>query len=175
MSIPKDDPVRSPVPAEALRVAVLEDDAALRDDILIPGLREYGFEVSGAESAAEFYRHMLGRKLDMVVVDIGLPDDSGLNVARHLRATFPSLGIVMLTANRGRDDNIRAMTDGADVYLRKPVDVEVLAATLHSLARRMAVYESQGVVSQAGRWHLDANGWCLVAPTRGVLALTAQE
>lgn len=170
-------PARTPSSA-TLHLAVLEDDAELREAILLPGLRDFGFEVTGAGTAAELYRHMLSQQFDIVVLDIGLPDEDGVTVARHLRE-LSGLGIVMLTGNRGRRDHVRALEVGADAYLSKPVDLEVLAATLHSLRRRLAAPTSRSADNDATaditRWHLDTDGWCLVAPNGTTLTLTAPE
>ncbi len=163
-----------------LRVAVLEDDQELRERILIPGLEDFGFDVTGSGTAAELYRRMLSTRFDMVVLDIGLPDEDGLTVARHLREILP-IGIVMLTGNRGRQDHIRALHEGADAFLSKPVDVEILAGTLHSLARRLEPERAAGGIpadagdAQAGRWRVDTDGWCLVAPDRTTIALSVPE
>jgi two-component system response regulator PhoP len=159
------------------RVAVLEDDADLRDDILVPGLRDFGFDITGAGTAAELYRHMLRQPFDMVVLDIGLPDEDGLSVVRHLRE-LSDMGIVMLTGQRTREDRIKALSDGADAYLAKPADVEVLAATLHSLSRRLqgrAPTPQPPASKPDGHWHLDTDGWCLVSPSGAVVALTVPE
>ncbi|WP_109127486.1 response regulator transcription factor [Dyella sp. C11] len=162
----------------AWHVGVLEDDAQLRDGILIPGLRYFGFQVTGASSAAELYRHMLTRRFDMVVLDIGLPDESGLNVVKHLRE-ISSLGIVMLTANKGMDDHVGALARGADAFLNKPVNIEILAATLHSVARRLLGAPGSGSpaapAAGLGRWRLDTDDWCLVTPAGKALPLTAPE
>lgn len=167
--------------ATPARVAVLEDDQNLREDILVPGLRDFGFDITAAGTAAELYRHMLKQSFDMVVLDIGLPDEDGLSVVRHLRE-LSDMGIVMLTGNHGRQDRIQALRDGADAYLSKPADVELLAATLHSLSRRLrgAMEEAPSSPSTMagnarGRWHLDTDGWCLVSPRNGVIALTVPE
>jgi DNA-binding response OmpR family regulator len=162
--------------AANLQLAVLEDNAQLREAILLPGLRDFGFEVTGAGTAAELYRHMLRQRFDIVVLDIGLPDEDGITVARHLRE-ISSVGIVMLTGNRGRRDHVRALEVGADAYLSKPVDIEVLAATLHSLRRRLASrQDGAGETAPAmPGWHLETDGWCLVAPGGTSLALTAPE
>lgn len=159
-----------------IRVAVLEDDEALREEILLPALSDYGFSTQGAASAAELYRHMLSQHFDMVVLDIGLPDEDGLTVARHLR-TMSDIGIVMLTGSTDRQHQIQALHSGADGYLIKPIDLDVLAAALHSLARRMTPFP-QGIVADqapAPRWRLEADGWRLVSPRGKIVALTAIE
>jgi DNA-binding response OmpR family regulator len=165
-------------PDRVWRVGVLEDDPQLREGIILPGLRYFGFEVTGAGSAVELYRHMLSQRFDMVVLDIGLPGEDGLSVVKHLREVS-SLGIVMLTGNTGMDDHVSALTRGADAFLNKPVNIEVLAATLHSVARRLAVgpdTDSRAIpVGNSGQWHLDTDDWCLVTPSGQVLPLTAPE
>lgn len=164
---------------KALRVAVLEDDPELRDAVLLPGLRDFGFDVTAAGTAAELYRHMVKKAFDLVVLDIGLPDEDGLSVVRHLQE-LPDLGIVMLTGNHSRNDRVRALREGADAYLAKPADIEVLAATLHSLSRRIRrrVTPEEALEKSANgnaRWHLDTGGWCLVSPKGEVITLNAPE
>jgi DNA-binding response OmpR family regulator len=171
-------PARPAQGSHPLRVAVLEDDKELREKILIPGLQDFGFHVVGSGSAAELYRRMLSSRFDIVVLDIGLPDEDGLSVARHLRGILP-IGIVMLTGNRGRQDHIRALHDGADAFLAKPVDIEVLAVTLHSLGRRLQAPEpaphEKPVPHDGHRWRLDTDDWCLMTPGDAVIALSVPE
>ncbi|MFC5743837.1 response regulator transcription factor [Dyella tabacisoli] len=163
-------------PSIAPRVAVLEDDSQLRDAILVPGLRDFGFDSTGAATAAELYRHMLRQSFDLVVLDIGLPGEDGLSVMKHLRE-LSNLGIVMLTGNRSRMNCIFALSHGADAYLSKPTDLEVLAATLHSVARRIvnADHGPPKTVVTTHHWQLDTDGWCLVSPKGNVVALTMPE
>lgn len=158
---------------ESLSIALLEDDLLLRDRILMPKLQRYGFAVDPFGMAAELYARMPQRHYDIVVLDIGLPDEDGFSVTRRLRATQPELGIVMLTGRRESPDHIRGLSEGADAYLTKPVDIQVLAATLHSLARRL---QSAAVdVSATGGWRLDTHGWCLLSPAGQLIALTKTE
>ncbi len=156
-----------------LRVAVLEDDDVLRDQILIPGLQEFGFAVSGAGTAGALYRLMLEQTFDMVVLDLGLPDESGLSVVAHLRSLFTGLGIVVLTGNRGRSDHVHALSSGADAFLRKPADPEILALTLRNLSRRLRPADASAVAKPA--WRLESDGWCLVAPDARIVVLTSLE
>jgi DNA-binding response OmpR family regulator len=158
---------------DRLRVALLEDDALLRDRVLIPRLSEYGFAVTGFPVAAGLHAYLESETPEIVVLDVGLPDQDGFSVARQLRARFPDIGIVMLTAMGEISDRIRGLSDGADAYLSKPVEIALLAATLHSVARRVlsAVDNTLGV----GHWRLDVDGWCLLSPSGRSAALTATE
>jgi two-component system response regulator PhoP len=158
----------------ALRVAIVEDEERFREAVLVPGLRDFGFDAIGAGSAGELYKIMLSQRFDIIVLDIGLPDDSGLNVVRHLRQLDAKIGLIMLTSSVERQDRIQALSEGADMYLPKPMDVDVLAVTLRSLARRLSP-GSDTVSNAPSEWHLDTTGWCLVAPNGAIFALTSTE
>lgn len=165
-------------PSQNLRIAVLEDDVELRERILLPALKDYGFVVTGAGSAAELYRHMISTQFDIVVLDLGLPDEDGLSVSKYLRSVSKSIGLIMLTGSREKKDRIRALQESVDAFLSKPVDVDVLAATLHSLARRLQTPTPDATRPAAESppgWHLEASGWRLIAPNDSIVALTAPE
>lgn len=160
-----------------LHVAVVEDNVELRQHLLLPALRKYGFRAHGAASAADLYRIMLAQRFDIIVLDVGLPDEDGYTVAQHLRATS-EIGIVMLTGREGRRHHLEALNRGADFFLTKPVDLDVLAATLHSLGRRLISRQVRDTAVdplQPARWRLEAGGWRLVSPQGKVLDLTAPE
>ncbi len=157
--------------ANLMRVALLEDDAVLRERILLPGLANFGFAAVGLDTAAALHERLKSERFDIVVLDVGLPDADGFTVAREIRTAFPNIGIVMLTGRGETPDRVRGLSQGADAYLAKPVEIDLLAATLHSLARRLN--GTPPPVSK--RWQLDANGWCLVSPNGGKVALTKTE
>ncbi|WP_343223020.1 response regulator transcription factor [Lysobacter sp. ESA13C] len=152
------------------RVALVEDDALLRERVLVPGLANFGFAVTGMDTAAALHLHLAAATFDIVVLDVGLPDADGFAVAREVREAFPGIGIVMLTGRGDTLDRVRGLSQGADAYLTKPAEVEVLAATLHSLARRL-----RGAAPVRRRWQLDADGWCLLSPSGSAVALTRTE
>lgn len=161
-------------PSLRVRIALLEDDAELRERILLPGLRDYGFEVTGAGSAAALERLLQAVPVDIVILDVGLPDDDGFLVAQRLRNRSP-VGIVMLTGRSARSDRIRGLTEGADAYLSKPVVLDELAATLHSLSRRLQMMTATEPAEESERWRLGADGWCLLSPANDSIALTQAE
>lgn len=156
------------------RVALVEDDVELRDAILVPGLTDAGFRVAPLGSAAELYRAMLNQTFDLVVLDVGLPDESGFEVARHLR-TGSSIGIVILTGRGGEREHVQGLGVGADVFLAKPVALDVLSATLHSLTRRLARAHDGVAREHEDRWSLDPDGWSLRAPDGTRVDLTLSE
>lgn len=159
---------------DRLRIALLEDDALLRDRVLVPRLAEYGFAVTGFPLAVDLHAHLESELPEIVILDVGLPDQDGFSVARQVRARFPDIGIVMLTSLGGTQDRIRGLSDGADAYLSKPVEIALLAATLHSVARRVLA-AGMSKVFTSDLWRLDADGWCLVSPSGRSAALTGAE
>lgn len=165
-------PVLPDIPAPSLlRVLVLEDDELLRDYVLAPQLRSFGFDVVAIGRASELAAQTAERWPDILVLDVGLPDGDGFDLTRQVRTLRPEVGIVMLTGRGENIDRVRGLSEGADAYLSKPVDIDVLAATMFSLARRLRNTPSPAM----GRWRLDADGWCLLSPGGGVVAITKTE
>lgn len=157
-----------------LKVAVLEDDVALREDILVPQLAHNGFDVEGFGSSAELYRRMVAVPFEMLLLDLRLPDEDGLEVARYLRKVSPT-GIVMLTGSATQTERIRGLTEVVDAWLTKPVDIDVLAATLHSVARRLRPDAPAIRNAGAAEWRLSASGWRLYAPDERSVQLNLME
>ena len=159
---------------EGLKVWVVEDDPELLA-LLLDDLAWRGATVRGLDSAEALYRALLSDRCDIVVLDVGLPGEDGYTVASHLRASA-SIGIVMLTGRGDPRDMALGLTQGADLYLVKPPDLDVLAAGLHSLRRRLSPPSTAPAPATAQpRWRLADDGWTLHAPTTATLALTMME
>lgn len=118
------------------RILVVEDD----DGIAVPLLRTLdreGYEVERvAEGAAALER--AGDDIDLVVLDLGLPDMDGLDVCRRLREQDFAGGIIILTARDGELDRVVGLDVGADDYIAKPFALAELLARLRALLRRSA-------------------------------------
>lgn len=123
-----------------LRIVMVEDDADLLDEMGF-NLRQQGFQVTLCANGKDFDRALLAERVDVAVLDIGLPGESGLSIARRLRRNHPLCGVVMLTARSGVNDRIHGMEEGADAYLSKPVDMRELALVIRAIARRVAPAE----------------------------------
>ncbi|HEY9132392.1 MAG TPA: response regulator transcription factor [Dyella sp.] len=160
--------------ATTMHVLVLEDDDLLRDRVLVPRLRQFGFDVAAIGQAADLPEQITVRRPDIVLLDVGLPDADGFEVTRRLRRETADIGIVMLTGRGRKTDRVRGLSEGADAYLAKPIDLDVLGATLFSLARRLRSTASLPEPMKQG-WRLGADGWCLISPSGGTAALTKTE
>jgi len=169
----KSEPSAPPGPST---VAVLEDDAEFRDVILVPELRAHGFEAEGFATSAELYRRMLGGGFDLLVLDIGLAGEHGLDVAASLRAVS-TIGIVALTGRGDRAEQIAGLDASIDAWLSKPVEIDLLVATLRSVARRLgsALPQPVPMVGERGGWQLEDDGWHIRGPDGRNLALSLAE
>ncbi|HET6820829.1 MAG TPA: response regulator transcription factor [Candidatus Limnocylindria bacterium] len=96
-----------------------------------------------------------GSGIDAMILDIGLPDLPGTDVARRLRASGSQLPILMLTARDAVEDRVRGLDAGADDYVVKPFAFAELSARLRALDRRQARQTRNGVVLESGPIALD--------------------
>lgn len=118
------------------RVLLVEDDEELRE-LLARYLTNQGFTVREAENGRDGLALALGQNCDIVVLDIMLPDISGLEVLRELRSET-HLPVVLLTARGDETDRIVGFEVGADDYIPKPCNPRELVARLQALLRRIA-------------------------------------
>jgi two-component system, OmpR family, response regulator len=135
------------------QIVVLEDDPELRS-LLVRGLREEGFLVSTAGSAAELLARPAGTEPDALVVDIGLPDADGRDVVQALRAQGVTAPVIFLTARDALTDRLAGFAAGGDDYLTKPFAFEELVARLHALIRR----GGSDLSARVGELRLDPSG-----------------
>lgn len=119
----------------SLQVVVVEDHDLLRQE-LVGFLSRPGINVRGADDGEVLDELLRECAADIVVVDLNLPGEDGLSVCRRLRAAFPDVGLVMLTARVMPSDRTSGYANGADVYLTKPTNVDELDAVVANLARR---------------------------------------
>ncbi len=115
-------------------ILVVDDDRHIRT-ILDRYLTLEGYEVRGAESGQAMRDLIQERKPDIVLLDLGLPDASGFDLARELQ-TDPTIGIIILTGSGEKVDKIFGLETGADDYVEKPFDERELLARIRSVLRR---------------------------------------
>lgn len=117
------------------RVLVIEDSPVL-NDLLCDALRKAGFEVSGFLDAESVHESPELKDAQILILDVQLPGESGLELASRLRPLMPNLGILMLTTGSTNSHRIQGYDAGADYYLPKPVSPDELIAAVDSLLRR---------------------------------------
>ncbi len=154
-----------------MRALILEDDERLRS-LVVRTLSRAGLACDEARSIDEAEELLGVHAYDLLVLDRRLPDGDGLDVCRRARAKGFRHSILMLTAMDHAEAEIEGLSDGADDYLGKPFDLEVLAARAQALLRRNEFRAPRELV--AGELRLDP---ARRAAWRGreTLALTARE
>ena len=119
---------------EPARVLVVDDDPGVRE-LLEDYLSEQGYGVLAADSAAAARELLDGETPSVVLLDVGLPGEDGLSLARHIRERF-DIGIIMISGAGETLDRIVGLEVGADDYVAKPFDPRELKARLKSVLRR---------------------------------------
>jgi len=120
-----------------MRVLVVEDDRLLGDALRV-GLAQAGFAADWVQDGSAGLVALASEPFAAVVLDLGLPKLSGLDLLKRLRAAGNAVPVLILTARDAVPDRIAGLDAGADDYLVKPVDLGELAARLRALVRRSA-------------------------------------
>ncbi|WP_270936264.1 response regulator [Falsiroseomonas oryzae] len=162
--------------AEPPHLLVVDDDARLRA-LLQRFLTEQGFRVTAAADAAAARHALAGIAFDLVVLDVMMPGESGIELVERLRGEGQEVPILMLTARGAPDDRIAGLEAGVDDYLAKPFDPRELALRIRTILRRIAppppAEPTAGPVQLGLRW-FDPQRVELRGP-EGVVRLTGGE
>lgn len=118
-----------------MRLLLVEDDPLLGDGVRI-GLTQEGYTVDWLTDGASAEAALKTQRYELAVLDIGLPQCSGLEVLKRLRERGDDLPVLILTARDTVRDRVTGLDAGADDYLVKPFDLEELGARLRALLRR---------------------------------------
>ena len=127
---------REAPPAEAAHILVVDDDDRLRA-LLGRYLRDNGYHVSAASSAADARAKLDGMAFDLIVLDVMMPGESGIDFTRGLRRST-TVPILLLTAMGEPEDRITGLESGADDYLTKPFEPRELLLRVATILRRAA-------------------------------------
>jgi two-component system OmpR family response regulator/two-component system response regulator QseB len=120
-----------------MRLLLAEDDPQLGDGLTV-GLRQEGYAVDWVKDGIAADLALQNETYDVLVLDLGLPRLSGMEVLERLRGRGQTLPVLILTARDATGDKIAGLDSGADDYLVKPVDLDELAARVRALSRRSA-------------------------------------
>jgi DNA-binding response OmpR family regulator len=155
----------------ALRILVIEDERKLADAIA-EGLKGNGYEVAVAESGETGIRQLQSSAFDLVLLDVMLPRQSGLETLREMRRGGFRVPVLILTSRGSVDDRVLGLDAGADDYLVKPFAFPELLARVRALRRRAHPESSSEL--HLGDLKIDVNGR---VASRGntILDLTGRE
>ncbi|AER56144.1 two-component system response regulator CreB [Pseudoxanthomonas spadix] len=135
-------------------VLVVEDEAAIADAVLY-ALRSEGLQAEHVTLARQVAPRVRAGGVDVVVLDVGLPDGSGLDVCRQLRA-FSEVPVLFLTARNEEIDRVLGLELGADDYIAKPFSPRELVARVRARLRRSIAQPAQGPAR--GEFSVDHEG-----------------
>lgn len=161
----------------ARRILLIEDDTSLQETMQL-FLQMEGFKVEVASSLKQTESRLQEKDYDLLVLDLGLGKDDGLEWLQRKRQDLGDSGIVIVTGCSEVESRVAAMRCGADLYFIKPVVLQELAASLNNLARR--IRHGRGATETAPllkmpAWQLNTTIWQLTSPQNQSISLTASE
>ncbi len=161
---------------EPATILVVDDEPEVRD-MVSEYLGQQGFRVLVAANGAEARRLMVERPAQLALLDIRMPGEDGLSLARHLREQYP-VAIIMVTAADGVVDRVVGLEIGADDYLAKPFDPRELLARVRSVLRRVSSSAAANLGAgrvRFGRCVLDLQSHRLYGEDGAQIAITTME
>lgn len=157
-------------------ILVVEDEPTQRY-LLVDYLARQGFKAIGVTDGAALRRTLRREELTLVLLDVGLPGEDGISLARYLREHHPCVGIIMVTAAGDTVDRVIGLETGADDYIPKPFEPRELLARIRSVLRRArrATGATGSSSVRMGRRVLDLQRRSLVDADGTEQSLTASE
>jgi two-component system, OmpR family, response regulator len=156
------------------RCLVVDDDAAIRA-LLAGFLQQHGLQVETAPDGAALRRRLPQGQLDILVLDLMLPDDNGLVLCQWAKSQQPGLPVIMLTAQGDPVSRVLGLELGADDYLAKPFEPRELVARIKAVLRRGQAPGAKSAELRFAGWTFDRLRRQLLAPDGAVVALSAAE
>src|SRR5688572_20397155 len=132
---------------QSMTILVVEDEPALLHALQY-NLRKEGYRVLGAVNGTEAVRMAYAERPDLIILDLMLPELSGLEVCRIVRREL-TMPILMLTARDEEIDKVLGLEIGADDYMTKPFSLREFMARVHAMLRRTAMLKSEAVKDES--------------------------
>ncbi|SEJ99632.1 two-component system, OmpR family, response regulator [Sphingobium sp. AP50] len=166
-------------PSRGATIVVVDDDADIRD-LIVGQLRQENYRLFGASNLAELRQYLRDESVDLIVLDLNLPDGDGLSLCRELRSDGSDVQIIMVTARGSAIDRVLGLELGADDYLTKPFEPRELLVRIRNLLRRGRSEPAlRGATTMRyahfGPWRLDLQQRRLIAPDDKLVMLSSAE
>lgn len=117
-----------------MRILIVEDEITLNKTIA-EGLTEYGYQTDTSESFKDAEYYVGIRNYDLVLSDLMLPDGNGIELIEAIKVKSPRTSVVIISAKDDKETEIKALRAGADDYIKKPFDFDILVARLEARLR----------------------------------------
>lgn len=153
-----------------IKIVIAEDNVSYAEDV-VEYLTDIGYAVRAAASAADLWQTLAAEAADVLLLDLGLPDQDGFHLIPQLRKLYPGMGLIVLTARVTFDNRVQGLRLGADTYLTKPIKFPELVAHIEALCRRIAPQPE----TEASPWRLRTMERQIECAGKGVLPLTEKE
>ncbi|WP_194757015.1 response regulator [Aliidiomarina indica] len=167
-------------PTNNVRLLIVEDEVVTRQTLTRLFQKE-GYEVFDAADGRQMEHIMAQQPIDIIIMDVNLPGQSGLELAESLREQ-DNIGLVFLTGRDSDEDRLLALELGADDYLIKPYNPRELTVRVRNLARRIEQIRQPSADHVEGSRQFHFNGWvldcdsrCLYSPDKKVFRLPKSE
>jgi two-component system, OmpR family, response regulator len=161
-------------PSGAVHLLIVDDDPRVRA-MLVRYLAGEGFRLSEAGDGAAMRASLARTEVDLVLLDLVLPGEDGLTLAREIRAANPGTGIVMITGRDDVIDRVAGLEVGADDYIAKPFHLREVLARVRSVLRRRQPQSSAGVTVEPTGDMLRFEGWRIEPGKRRVVGPDGAE
>ena len=167
------------ISAREAHILVVEDDGEMRT-LIAKFLRQNGYRVTGARDGREMWETLGNTPVDLILLDVMLPGQSGLDLTRALRAKT-RVPIIMVTARGDETDRIVGLELGADDYIPKPFSRPELVARIRAVLRRAQPVDEARLAGAIGDrihfagWSLDTRRRELSAPDASIVDLSSGE
>ncbi len=145
-----------------MKILIIEDERSLQE-LMTKALKQEGYVVENAYDFRSAEDKLAGYTYDCVLLDINLPDGSGLDILEHLKKAGNRLNVIIISARDSIDDKVKGLELGADDYLAKPFHIVELIARIRSVARRSRnegelAYRAGNVVLEEASRRLTVDG-----------------
>ena len=134
-------------------ILVIDDEPAIAE-ALRPVLEATGFRVAAAETAADGLRYASENSVDVVLLDLGLPDADGKEIISKLQS-LGNLAVIVLSARHQEAEKVASLDEGADDYVNKPFSIEELMARIRAAMRRMTNAPARPSIYESPELHID--------------------
>lgn len=159
------------------KVLIVDDDEEI-NSLLASYLKPYGFEIHVALNGSDMHDQLQAHDIDLIVMDVMLPQTDGLKLTREIRR-YSRMPVIMLTARSDHFDRVLGLENGADDYITKPFEPRELVARIQAVLRRVASreenYSTIASLMSFNGWQLDRESRNILSPSGLTVALSNAE